>query len=240
VVERALSSVADHAVTAICAGRTDAGVHALSQVVHFDTDAARNLDAWTFGSNASLPRDVSVLWAREVANNFHARFDALYRKYSYFILNRPTRPAVLDRRITWERRPLNVDTMQAAAAALVGEHDFSAFRAAGCQARSPVRSVHGLHIVRHGDLIRMDVSANAFLQHMVRNIAGVLVAIGRGERDASWAGEVLAGRDRRRGGVTAPADGLYFVGVGYPEHHELPSDPGVAQGCPLPGLWYAP
>ena len=239
MLERAIGSVANLPVKTVCAGRTDAGVHALGQVVHFDSPAERTREAWTFGVNANLPRDVSVLWARAVSPDFHARFDALFRRYSYFILNRRTRPAVLDRRITWERRPLDADAMHFAAQALVGEHDFSGFRASGCQARSPVRTVLSLRIARYGDLVRVDISANAFLQHMVRNIVGVLVAIGRGDRHPEWAGEVLKGRDRRVGGVTAPPDGLYFVGVAYPPVNALPSDPAASEGCPLPGLWYA-
>ena len=229
-LELALTSVADQPVRTCCAGRTDARVHALAQVVHFDTDAVRSERSWVFGANANLPKDVSVLWAREVEDAFHARFCAVSRSYRYVIFDRPVRPAVLRGRVTWECRPLDAGAMAGAARSLLGEHDFSAFRAAGCQARNPVRTLQRLDVQRHGEYVVMEVRANAFLQHMVRNLAGVLMAIGAGREPESWAARVLAGRDRRLGGVTAPPDGLYLTGVEYPDVFGLPCLP---RGIPL-------
>lgn len=224
-LEQALTSVAAGPVRTRCAGRTDARVHALAQVVHFDTDAVRSERSWVFGANANLPGDVSVLWAREVGEAFHARFCAVSRSYRYVILDRPVRPAVLRGRVTWECRPLDAGAMARAARSLLGEHDFSAFRAAGCQARNPVRTLQRLDVQRHGEYVVMEVRANAFLQHMVRNLAGVLMAIGAGREPEDWAARVLAGRDRRLGGVTAPPDGLYLTGVEYPDIFGLPCLP---------------
>ncbi len=224
-VEAALSRIADHPVRLICAGRTDAGVHATAQVVHFDTTARRPLHAWVLGTNSHLPEAVAVRWAREVPEDFHARFSARSRCYRYLILNRPVRPTFLARRVTWTHRPLDEARMAEAARDLVGEHDFSAYRALGCQARSPVRTVHRLEVLRRGELVVLEVEANAFLHHMVRNMAGVLMEIGTGRRPVGWAREVLEGRDRTLGGVTAPPDGLYFVGVRYPERYGLPALP---------------
>jgi len=222
VLEQALSRVADHPVQLHCAGRTDAGVHASAQVVHFDTRAERRERAWVLGANANLPADVSVNWARPVAADFHARFSARSRRYRYRILNRPVRSALYRQQAVWCHWPLDTGRMQQAAQALVGEHDFSSFRALGCQARSPIREITELGIRREGELVILEVQANAFLHHMVRNIAGVLMAIGRGEQPVDWAAEVLARRDRTRGGVTAPAQGLCLIGVGYPAVFELP------------------
>ncbi len=231
-LEQALARVADHPVRTICAGRTDTGVHALGQVVHFDTMAARPVRAWVFGANAHLPADVAVRWAQPVGDDFHARFSARRRHYRYVILDARTRPALLAGRVSWSYRPLDEAAMATAAADLVGEHDFSSFRSYACQARHPLRTVYGLEVSRQGDFIRLDISANAFLHHMVRNIAGVLMEIGSGRRPVSWARAVLAERDRQRGGVTAPSDGLYFLGAEYPPEHGLPSvDPGE------PMLW---
>lgn len=224
-VERALARVADHPVSVVCAGRTDAGVHATAQVIHFDTPAQRPLHAWVLGGNSHLPEGVSILWARPVGDDFSARFRATARSYRYVILNRPVRPALWARRVTWWRRPLALAPMQDAARHLLGEHDFSAFRAIGCQARHPRRIVHHLTLQRQGDLIYLDVRANAFLHHMVRNIAGTLLRVGQGEAGPDWVGEVLAGRDRRRAGITAPAAGLYLTGVEYPACHGLPASP---------------
>jgi tRNA pseudouridine38-40 synthase len=222
-VESALSRVADHPLRVVTAGRTDAGVHAAAQVVHFDTRARREPRAWVFGGNSHLPGDVSLLWARPVDDAFHARFSALARHYRYVILDRPSRPGLGRGRITWCYRPLDVERMAAAAAYLLGTHDFSAYRAVGCQAKSPVRTVHRLDVIRHGQRVVIAASANAFLHHMVRNIAGVLMAIGGGAREPRWAREVLEARDRNRGGVTAPPEGLYLVGVDYPSEYALPA-----------------
>ena len=221
-LEQALARVADEPVRTVCAGRTDAGVHGLGQVVHFDTRAERSERSWVFGANANLPGDVAVLWARPVGEEFHARFAAMGRSYRYVIFNRPVRPAVLKGLVSWECRPLDVVPMAEAAATLLGEHDFSAFRAAGCQARSPVRTLHRLDVRRDAEMVFLEVEANAFLQHMVRNLAGVLMAIGDGRRPPEWAAEVLAGRDRRLGGVTAPPHGLYLTAVRYGPEHDLP------------------
>ncbi|MGH8173583.1 MAG: tRNA pseudouridine(38-40) synthase TruA, partial [Rhodanobacteraceae bacterium] len=215
-VESALSFVAAHPIEVTCAGRTDSGVHARCQVVHFDSDAARNERAWTLGANSRLPPSVSVLWAREVGAEFHARYGARARRYRYTILNRPIRPALNARFQSWERVPLDVETMHAAAQALIGEHDFSAFRTVACQARSPSRNVHEIAIARSGDEVTIEIQANAFLHHMVRNIVGSLLPIGRGEQRAEWLAELLAGRDRAVAGPTAPAAGLTFIGPRYP------------------------
>ena len=224
-VEQALSRIAASPVRVICAGRTDAGVHALAQVVHFDTDAPRSTHAWVRGTNTCLSPDVSVLWARIVGEDFHARYRALRRRYRYVIVNRRTRPALLAGRAAWEYRPLDARRMHLGGRHLAGEHDFSSFRAAGCQARHPVRRVDRIDVVRTGERVLIDVHANAFLQHMVRNIAGTLVAVGAGERDPDWVASVLAARDRKAGGVTAPPGGLYLVGVDYPEQCGVPAVP---------------
>lgn len=221
-VERAFSKVADHAVTVVCAGRTDAGVHATGQVIHFDTEARRADRSWVLGANANLPEDVTVHWVRPVSDDFHARFSARARRYRYVILNRWVRPAILRRRVTWFHKPLDVERMQAGGQHLLGEHDFSSFRALACQAKSPVRELRLLEVSRAGDFVAIDVVANAFLHHMVRNIAGVLMAVGTGERDPDWVRDLLGVRDRTVAGVTAPADGLYFVRVSYEPHHGLP------------------
>lgn len=223
-VERAFSRVADHPVGVVCAGRTDAGVHALGQVIHFETGAERDSRAWMLGANANLPADIVVRWAQPVTDDFHARFAARSRAYRYIILNRDTRFAVLRRHVTWQRRPLDEESMQKAAALLHGEHDFTSFRAAACQARSPVRTVQELAVSREGEFIHIDIRANAFLHHMVRNIAGVLAVIGGGERRPQWAQNLLAARDRTKGGVTAPANGLYLVDVEYDARFGLPRD----------------
>jgi tRNA pseudouridine38-40 synthase len=221
-VEQALSRVANHRVTVSCAGRTDTGVHATAQVIHFDSDAPRSLRSWVLGANVNLPPSICLLWARSVPDTFHARFSARSRSYRYTISNRPSRPALGYHELTWERRPLDVERMNAGAVQLLGEHDFSSFRALGCQAKSPVRTLHALRVERSGDRVILDVRANGFLHHMVRNLAGVLMAVGCGAREPAWVAEVLARRDRTRGGVTAPAAGLCFVGVEYPPAFGLP------------------
>lgn len=221
-VESALSKVANAPVRVVVAGRTDAGVHASWQVLHFDTTANRKSYEWLRGANSSLPGDVALLWVDEVDPSFHARFSASGRRYQYVILNRRVRPTYLRQRVAWEYRPLDISTMQRGARHLVGTHDFSSFRAVQCQAKDPVRELRALKISRRGEFVLIDVYADAFLHHMVRNIAGVLVSIGAGERNARWAREVLQARDRSAGGVTAVADGLYLVGVEYPHRYGLP------------------
>lgn len=230
-LEAALSRVANHPVATVCAGRTDAGVHALGQVVHFESEAQRPLSAWVFGGNANLPHDVTLNWSRCVSEEFHARFSATARRYRYVIFNRATRPAAFRGRVSWEYRQLQIDRMRAAAGYLLGEHDFSSFRAAGCQSRSAVRRIHRLDVSRRGPFVFIDVTANAFLLHMVRNIAGVLMDIGAGKAQVKWAHEVLRAEDRRKGGTTAPPDGLYLVQVDYPSSYRLPAV------SPESGLW---
>ena len=222
VAEQAVARVADHPVSLTCAGRTDAGVHAIGQIAHFDTHATRSARAWALGANTHLPNDVCVLWAQEVAAEFHARYSATARSYRYVILNRASRPALTRQRVCWIHRPLDAERMQRAAAHLIGEHDFSAFRAAECQSRTAMRRIDAVTVVRHGEHLTIDVTANAFLHHMVRNIAGVLIEIGAGEAEPDWARTVLASRDRTTGGVTAPPGGLYLMHVAYPEHFGLP------------------
>ncbi len=222
-IEAALGRVADHPVRVQCAGRTDAGVHALGQVIHFDSPAPRSPRSWVLGCNVNLPPEVSVCWAQPVAEDFHARFSAVARHYRYEILNRPARSGLERHRAVWIHRPLEVGRMAEAARALVGEHDFSSYRALGCQAKSPIRRVHYLELERRGDRISLRIGANGFLHHMVRNIAGVLIAIGQGDRPVGWAGEVLELRDRTLGGVTAPPQGLYLTQVDYPDRFGLPA-----------------
>ena len=222
----ALATVADHPLRVICAGRTDTGVHALGQVVHFETQAERSERSWVFGANANLPKDVCVTWARPVVEDFHARYSALSRSYRYVIFNRPVRPALAGKRVTWEYRLLDEARMSAAAAYLRGEHDFSSYRALACQAKTAIRAVSRLDVSRDGELVYIDIEANAFLHHMVRNIAGVLMTIGAGEAEPRWAQEVLDLRDRTRGGVTAAPYGLYLMRVTYPPHFEIPQSEG--------------
>lgn len=224
VVETAFAKVADHPVQVVCAGRTDAGVHATGQIVHFETEAVRSERSWVLGANVNLPPDVTVHWAREVPEDFHARFSARARRYRYLICNRWVRPAILRGRVTWFHKPLDVERMRRAAVYLLGEHDFSSFRALACQAKSPVREVRALQVNREGDFIVIDITANAFLHHMVRNIAGVLLAVGTGERPVEWVPQLLAARDRTVGGVTAPPDGLYLVEVHYEPRYGLPRE----------------
>lgn len=221
-LETALASVAAAPVRVHVAGRTDAGVHASAQVLHFDTDAERSDYSWVRGANSNLPADVAVLWARRVAGEFHARFSATGRTYRYVILNRAVRPALLAGRVSWDYRPLDVARMQAAAVSLLGTHDFTSFRAMQCQAKNPVRELRRLTLRRTGDYVILEISANAFLHHMVRNIAGALAAVGAGERPPEWVAQTLAARDRTLAGVTAAPDGLYLCGVDYPAHFDLP------------------
>ncbi len=224
-VEEALSAVADHPINVHCAGRTDTGVHATAQIIHFDSDAKRSAQQWVRGGNANLPADVRLRWAQLTHPEFHARFSALSRRYQYCIDNRPSKPGLFAGLHSWFYRPLDVHLMQQAARQLLGEHDFSAYRAAGCQAKTAHRHVSAVSLSRRGHLIILDITANAFLQHMVRNIAGVLMAIGCGDKPPAWAGEVLRSKDRTQGGITAPPDGLYLVGVDYPGRFGLPDLP---------------
>ena len=221
-LERALAAIAATRVGTIAAGRTDAGVHATSQVVHFDADVARPDTAWVRGVNAHLPPDVAVLWAQPVGDAFHARYEATGRHYTYLLANGPVRPALHAGRVGWYHRPLDVDAMRAAAGALLGTHDFSAFRAAECQAKSPSRSLAALTIAAGGDRVRFDFSANAFLHHMIRNIVGALVYVGAGRQPPAWIGELLAGCDRTRAAPTFAPDGLHFTGAEYDAGWGLP------------------
>jgi len=222
-VERALSAVANHEIRVACAGRTDTGVHACGQVIHFDSNAQRQTKAWVMGANANLPKGISVLWARQVNDQFHARFSALRRSYRYVIYNRSVRPTFLAQRVSWCYRPLDEARMAEAAQYLVGEHDFSSYRTLACQAKHPVRTLYRLEVSRQDQWVFLDVEANGFLHHMVRNIAGVLMTIGAGEKQPVWAQEVLQARDRTLGGVTASPDGLYFHSVAYSPDFDLPT-----------------
>lgn len=221
-VTAALARVADHDVKLVCAGRTDAGVHATGQVVHFDSDSRRLARAWVLGANSELPADVRVRWAHEVPEHFHARYSAHWREYLYRILNRDVASALDRDRVAWIRKPLDVAAMQRAATDLLGEHDFTSFRSAECQARSSVRRLSALIVLRRQEHIELRVRANAFLHHMVRNLAGWLIAVGSGERDAQSTLDLLAARDRRLAAPTAPAAGLCLTAVGYPVAFALP------------------
>jgi tRNA pseudouridine38-40 synthase len=224
-LEEALEKVADHSVGVTCAGRTDTGVHASGQVVHFDTPNTRDDRGWVLGANSNLPDDISVMWARQVADEFHARFSATGRNYRYSILNRLERSALLRHRAWWVYPPLDAERMHEAAQHLLGEHDFSAFRAAGCRANTPQRNITRISIERDGDRITLEVSANAFLQHMVRNITGSLAAVGEGEKSVEWLADVLESRDRKQGGIAAPPHGLTLVSVDYPAAAGVPKPP---------------
>jgi tRNA pseudouridine38-40 synthase len=225
-VEAALAFVAGGAVAAVCAGRTDAGVHALGQVIHFDTAARRTPRAWVLGANTRLPPDISLQWAGEVASDFHARHTAVRRIYRYHILNRSARSALGAGRTTWIHRPLNVDAMRTAAQVLVGEHDFSAFRSVECQSKSRMRRVERISLVEDRDSLCIEIAANAYLHHMVRNIVGTLLEV---QSDADPPGtmkRILESHDRRQAGVTAPAAGLYLWRVDYPPEHAIPAPNG--------------
>ncbi|MCB1679763.1 MAG: tRNA pseudouridine(38-40) synthase TruA [Halioglobus sp.] len=224
-LEFALAAVAGAPLRVHCAGRTDSGVHGFGQIVHFDAPAVRSAKAWVLGTNANLPEDIRVHWAVAVPAEFHARFSATARRYRYIIANTPVRPALLAGQVCWHRRPLDALAMRAAAQGLLGERDFSAVRAASCQSRSPMRNVAHSDVWRSGDLLVIDIQANAFLHHMVRNIAGCLLAVGDGRRPVDWLAGVLAGRDRTRAAATAPAQGLYLVDVAYPAVYQLPPTP---------------
>lgn len=224
-VQKAASRVANQAVTIICTGRTDTGVHALEQVVHFDTTAERSEHSWLLGMNANLPDDVRITWVQPAIDDFHARYSAIARFYRYIILNRPTKSALQRDRVTWCHQPLEAERMHQAAQALVGTHDFTSFRALKCQSVSPMRLMYFVDVYRKEEQVIMDISANAFLHHMVRNIAGVLMAIGMQEKPVTWTQELLNCKNRQLGGVTAPPQGLYLGGVYYPAHYKLPKNP---------------
>jgi len=221
-LERALAIIADAPVGTTAAGRTDTGVHATMQVVHFDVEAVRPDNAWVRGVNSNLPADVGVLWASPVAGDFHARYAALRRHYTYLLSARAVRPALLAGRVGWYHRSLDVASMQTAANALLGTHDFSAFRAAECQAKTPTRALSTASVVAAGEYVRFDFCANAFLHHMIRNIVGTLIYVGAGKHPPSWVGELLAGRDRARAAPTFSPDGLYLTGVEYDAAWTLP------------------
>lgn len=221
-LERALAIIADEPIRVHCAGRTDTGVHALEQVVHFDTQAIRKPFNWIQGCNTKMPPTANVHWATEVGEDFHARFKAYARRYQYVILNSPSRSALMADRVNWYRYPLDAELMHQAAQHLLGEHDFSSFRAAHCQAAHARRLMSAISVTRIGDYVVLDITANAFLHHMVRNIAGTLMKVGRKEAPTSWLEELLQQQDRTLAGVTAEPDGLYFVKAFYPDEFQLP------------------
>ncbi|WP_141058940.1 tRNA pseudouridine(38-40) synthase TruA [Stenotrophomonas rhizophila] len=223
-LQQALSSVADAPIKVMCAGRTDAGVHGHCQVVHFDTDVVRNLRGWTLGTTTRLPPAIAVRWCQPVADDFHARFSARARRYRYRLLNRQVRPALNRQSLSWERRPLDAVLMHAAAQALLGENDFSAFRSVNCEALHARRELQAISVTRDGEVLEVCVQANAFLHHMVRNIVGSLILVGCGDKPVSWLGELLAGKDRTVAGPTAPPQGLVFVGPLYPDNWQLPAE----------------
>ncbi len=222
-LEQAVAQVANHEVRVHCCGRTDTGVHARCQVAHFDSLSERSERSWILGINSHLPTGISVLWIRAVDDDFHARFSAYARSYQYRVLNRWIRPALEAQYVSWYRKPLDEVRMHRAAQALLGEHDFSTFRAAACQATHAVREIQAISVSRQGNRVLLDITANGFLYHMVRNIAGNLMAIGSGEQEPGWLAQLLASKDRTRAAATAPPQGLYFMGARYPEKYLLPS-----------------
>ena len=228
VLDSALTEISGERVVTSCAGRTDAGVHALAQVVHFDTAARRPLSAWTRGANALLPAAMAVNWAKQVPEEFHARFSATGRRYIYWLLNRSQRPGLMHDRVGWFHQTLDVDAMGQAASTIIGEHDFSAFRAAECQAKTPLKVLRELNISRRGDILRFEFAADAFLQHMVRNIVGSLVYVGAGRQSSEWLGELMQGRDRTRAAPTFSPAGLYLASVEYDGVWGLPPQPDVS------------
>lgn len=223
VIENALSSVADEPITIVCAGRTDTGVHASNQVIHFDCHKDRSVRSWVYGTNSNLPKDVCIKWAKEMPDDFHARFSASARQYRYVIYNGNVRPAVLRSAVTWHYRQLNHEIMHKAAQQLIGELDFTSFRSVECQSKTAMRNVHEISVTRRADMVIIDITANAFLHHMVRNIAGVLIAVGSYRHPQEWVKEVLEAKDRKLGAETAPPYGLYLVNVLYPEQFTMVS-----------------
>ena len=230
VLEKALATVANHESRVTACGRTDTGVHALCQVAHFDSAAKRSERSWVLGLNSNLPEAVSVLWIRPVDDEFHARFSAFSRSYRYRILNRWVRPALENRRASWVRKPLDAAAMHTASQYLLGEHDFTSFRASACQATHAVREIQAISATREGDVINLDVTANGFLYHMVRNIAGSLIRVGRGEASPAWLRELLNVQDRKQAAPTAQPDGLYFLGARFPEQYGLPGHTAAFPG----------
>ena len=223
-LQEALSSVANAPISVVCAGRTDAGVHGQCQVVHFDSDVERDPRGWMLGATSRLPPSVCVRWCQPVADDFHARFSAKARRYRYRLVNRAVRPALGRQMLSWDRRPLDAVAMHEAAQALVGENDFGAFRSIQCQALHARRELQWIRVSREGEVVQVEVQANAFLHHMVRNIVGSLMVVGAGERPREWIAELLAGRDRTVAGPTAPPQGLVFIGPLYPENWQLPAE----------------
>ncbi|WP_108651516.1 tRNA pseudouridine(38-40) synthase TruA [Dongshaea marina] len=232
-LEQVLTKIACHRVDVQCAGRTDAGVHATGQVIHFDTESVRKDAAWTLGVNSNLPKDIAVRWCKVVDEEFHARFSATARRYRYVIYNHRFRPGVLNSGVSHYHLPLDADLMHKAGQYLLGENDFSSFRAVQCQSRTPFRNVMELSVTRHGPYIVLDIKANAFLHHMVRNITGTLLQVGMGEQSPQWVRDVLEAKDREAAGVTAKPGGLYLVEVDYPRQFSLPE-------VPCGPLWMAP
>jgi tRNA pseudouridine38-40 synthase len=224
-LEEAFSKIADKPIQVFCAGRTDAGVHASGQVIHFETEIVRSLRAWTIGANTHLPSSIAVRWAQFVDDDFHARFSALFRRYRYIIHNHSARSALLASKVSWHYPLLDAARMDKAGHYLLGELDFTSFRSAQCESTTPMRNVREILVKRHADFIIIEIEANAFLHHMVRNIVGVLIRIGSGEKSPEWAEEVLFAKDRRKAAETAPADGLYLIQVHYPDHYQLPAPP---------------
>jgi len=240
-IEAALAAVADEAVEVCCAGRTDTGVHASGQVAHFDTRSERSERSWLLGANSNLPADIALNWVKPVSDEFHARYSATARTYRYVILNQFVRSPLSRHRAWWLHQPLDAKLMHEAAQQLLGSHDFSAFRAAGCQASTPVRELKAIQVVRHGNWIVLQVTANAFLQHMVRNITGTLVMIGAGDGRIGTLSSILAGRDRTKAGPAAPPHGLTLAHVAYPDGLQIPSGSGPFDAVPLwPGLLRGP
>ncbi len=224
-IETALSKIANHPVSVVCSGRTDSGVHACYQVIHFESCSERALKAWVLGVNSQLPEDISVVSAKEVTDDFHARFGAISRRYRYVIYSTRIRSALMSKEVTWTHKPLDVNLMNLAAECLKGTHDFTSYRAVGCQAHSPIRTIHNIEVYKANSYIVIDVRANAFLHHMIRNFAGVLMSIGAGEQPVEWAKHVLDAKDRTVAGITAPPDGLYFVHAEYPKSYGIPQGP---------------
>lgn len=233
-LEIALSRIAAQPIKVFCAGRTDTGVHATGQVVHFDMCGSRPETAWLRGANNHLPRDISILWALQVDDNFHARFSATSRSYRYIIQNSPTPAATLNSKVTWHRNPLDLEQMQNGAKYLCGENDFSSFRASSCQANTAVRIIRGIQISQHNQLIFIDIMANAFLHHMVRNIVGCLLRVGEGREKPEYVKNILALKDRTQAPETAKPNGLYLTQVGYPAQYLLPVNPATPLGFSLP------